>query len=147
MFDANEILTGAISMIQPAIDQSGALLTYDPLPGVYGDPTQICYVFASLIDNSIKFRSEPPPRIHITATTEDNVWLFSVEDNGIGVDPKNAERIFSVFRRVYNDEYPGAGVGLAISRRIIERHAGRIWVRSKLGQGATFFFTLPMPAN
>ena len=145
MFDANAILKGAIAMIQPAMEQSSALLTHDLLPSVYGDPTQICYVFASLIDNSIKFRSEQPPRIHVAATTEGNAWVFSVRDNGLGIDPKNADRVFSVFRRIYNDEYPGAGMGLAISRRIVERHAGKIWVKSSLGQGAIFSFTLPMP--
>jgi chemotaxis family two-component system sensor kinase Cph1 len=145
MFDANAILKTAIAMIQPAVEQSGAQLSHDLLPTVYGDPTQIGHVFASLIDNSIKFRSEQPPRIHVAATTDGNAWVFSVRDNGIGIDPKNADRVFGVFRRVYNDEYPGAGMGLAISRRIVERHAGKIWVSSSLGQGATFSFTLPMP--
>jgi light-regulated signal transduction histidine kinase (bacteriophytochrome) len=147
IFDANTILGGAIAMIQPAIDQNGAQVTHDLLPEVYGDPTQICYVFANLIDNSIKFRSEPPPRIHIAATTEGKAWVFSVRDNGIGLDPKYADRIFGVFKRVYNDAYPGAGMGLPIAKRIIERHGGRMSVESQLGQGAAFFFTLPIPGN
>jgi light-regulated signal transduction histidine kinase (bacteriophytochrome) len=147
MFDANAILAGAIAMIEPAIEQNQAQVTHDLLPEAYGDPTQISYVFASLIDNAVKFRSEQPPRIHVRATTNGKAWVFSVTDNGIGIDPKHADRIFGVFKRVHNDVYPGAGMGLPISRRIIESHGGTIWVDSHLGQGATFSFTLPMPEN
>jgi light-regulated signal transduction histidine kinase (bacteriophytochrome) len=144
IFDANEMLAGAIAMIQPAMEQSGAEITHDRLPEIFGDPTQIGYVFAALIDNSIKFRSQQPPRIHVAASIQDNAWGFSVRDNGIGIDPKDADRIFSVFKRVNNDHYPGAGMGLAIARRVMERHGGRIRVESQLGQGATFFLTLPV---
>jgi light-regulated signal transduction histidine kinase (bacteriophytochrome) len=147
MFDANAILAGAIAMIQPAIEQNHAQITHDLLPQVYGDPTQISYLFASLIDNSIKFRSEQPPRISVGATTDGKTWIFSVSDNGIGIDPKHADRIFGVFKRINNDAYPGAGMGLPIARRIIERHGGGISVESHLGQGATFSFTLPIPGN
>jgi light-regulated signal transduction histidine kinase (bacteriophytochrome) len=146
-FDANAILAGAIAMIQPAIEQSQAEVTHDLLPEVYGDPTQISYVFASLIDNSIKFRSEQPPCIYVRATIDGKAWVFSVSDNGIGIDPKHADRIFGVFKRVHNDAYPGAGMGLPIVKRIIETHGGTISVESHLGQGATFFFTLPMPGK
>jgi light-regulated signal transduction histidine kinase (bacteriophytochrome) len=145
MFDSNVILAGGIAMIEPAMEQSRAQVTHDPLPEVYGDPTQISHVFASLIDNSIKFRSEQPPRIRVAATTGATSWVFSVSDNGIGIDPKHADRIFGVFKRVYNDAYPGAGMGLPIARRIIESHGGTISVESQLGQGAKFSFTLPMP--
>jgi light-regulated signal transduction histidine kinase (bacteriophytochrome) len=147
IFDANTALAGAIAMIRPAIEQNDARITHDLLPEVYGDPTQITHILASLIDNSIKFRSKQLPRIHITATTEGRAWIFSVRDNGIGIDPKHAHRIFGVFKRVYNDAYPGAGMGLPIAMRIIEGHGGRIWVESQLGQGATFSFTLPFPPN
>jgi light-regulated signal transduction histidine kinase (bacteriophytochrome) len=147
MFDANAILAGAVAMIQPTVEQTGAEVTHEPLPEVYGDPTQICYVFVSLIDNSIKFRSEQPPQIHVAAAAEENAWVFSVRDNGIGIDPKHADRIFGVFKRVYNDAYPGAGMGLPITKRIIERHGGRISLESHLGEGSTFFFTLPIPEN
>jgi chemotaxis family two-component system sensor kinase Cph1 len=147
VFDSNAILAGAIAMIQPAIEQSQAQVTHDLLPEVYGDPTQISHVFASLIDNSIKFRTEQPPRICVAATTGATSWAFSMSDNGIGIDPKHADRIFSVFKRVYNDAYPGAGMGLPIARRIIESHGGTISVESQLGQGAIFSFTLPMPRN
>ena len=147
MFDANAILAGAIALVEPAVQQNQAQVTHDVLPEVYGDPTQITHVFASLIDNSIKFRSEQPPRISVRATTNGRAWVFSVSDNGIGIDPKHADRIFAVFKRVYNDAYPGAGMGLPIARRIIEGHGGMISVDSHLGQGATFSFTLPMPGN
>ena len=147
MFDANAILAGAIAMIQPSVEQNQAAVTHDLLPEVYGDPTQISHVFASLIDNSIKFRSEQPPRIYVAATTAGKAWVFSVGDNGIGIDPKHADRIFSVFKRVHNDAYPGAGMGLPIAKRIIENHGGAISVESRLGQGAIFSFTLPMPGT
>jgi light-regulated signal transduction histidine kinase (bacteriophytochrome) len=145
MFDANAILAAAIAIVEPAIQQNQAQVTHDVLPEAYGDPTQITHVFASLIDNSIKFRSEQRPRISVTATTDGNAWVFSVSDNGIGIDPKHADRIFGVFKRVHNDAYPGAGMGLPIATRIIERHGGRISVESRLGQGAIFSFALPMP--
>jgi light-regulated signal transduction histidine kinase (bacteriophytochrome) len=147
MFDANAALAGAIAMIQPAIEQNQALVTHDHLPEVYGDPTQISHVFAILVDNSIKFRSEQIPRISVTATTDSKAWVFSVSDNGIGIDPKHVDRIFGVFKRVYNDQYPGAGMGLPIARRIIEKHGGTISVESHIGEGAIFTFTLPMPGN
>jgi len=142
-FDAEAIFTAALATIQPALDRSEALVTHDSLPEVYGDPSQICYILAGLIENSIKFRSQCRPEIHVSAIPCESDWLFSVCDNGIGIDPRHGERIFGVFKRIHNEAYPGAGVGLAIARRIIESHGGRIWVESHLGQGATFFFTLP----
>ena len=145
---ANAIVAAATVMIQQAIAGSDALVTHDDLPEVYCDPTQISFVFASLIENSIKFRSEQRPEIHIAARPEENHRvLFSVRDNGIGIDPKYSERIFGVFRRIHNDAYPGAGMGLPIAKRIIERHGGRISVESQPGNGATFFFTLPNAAG
>ncbi len=143
-FGANSILAAATTAVQQAIERSDAVVTHDELPEVYCDPTQISYVFASLIENSIKFRSERRPEIHITASPGNSDWvLFSVRDNGIGIDPKHVDRIFGAFRRVHNDAFPGAGMGLPIAKRIIERHGGRISVESHLGQGATFHFTLP----
>lgn len=146
-FDANATLAGALVTIQPSIDRNDAWVTHDPLPEVYGDPNQICYIFASLIENSIKFRSECRPEIHVAAVGRENGWLFSVCDNGLGIDPRHRDRIFGVFKRIHNEAYPGAGMGLAIARRIVERHGGRIWVESRLGQGATFFFALPNTAG
>ena len=145
---ANTILAAATVMVQQAISGSDALVTHDDLPEVYCDPTQICFVFAGLIENSIKFRSEQRPQIHVSARpVEHDQVLFSVCDNGIGIDPKYSERIFGVFKRIQNDAYPGAGIGLSIAKRIIERHGGRIYVTSQPGHGATFFFTLPHGAG
>lgn len=145
---ADAIVAAATVMIQQAITGSGALVTHDELPEVYCDPTQISFVFASLIENSIKFRSEQPPEIHISARPQENDRvLFSVRDNGIGIDPKDSDRIFGVFKRIHNDAYPGAGIGLPIAKRIIERHGGRISVESQPGHGATFLFTLPKGAG
>ncbi len=142
--DAKSVVAAATVMIQQTIAVSDAIVTHDDLPDIYCDPTQISFVFASLIENSIKFRSEQRPEIHITARPEENHRvLFSVRDNGIGIDPKYSERIFGVFKRIHNDAYPGAGIGLPIAKRIIERHGGMISVQSQPGHGATFFFTLP----
>jgi len=142
-FDANAVLTGALATVQDTVDRSGARITYDRLPEIYGDPNQIGYVFAALAGNAIKFRGDNVPQIHIGAAPDPQGWRFSVADNGIGIDPKNSERVFGVFKRLHNDEYPGAGIGLSIARGVVERHGGRIWVESQLGQGSTFYFTLP----
>jgi light-regulated signal transduction histidine kinase (bacteriophytochrome) len=102
-------------------------------------------IFQNLIDNALKYRSKETPQILISARKEDKQWLFSVEDNGIGIDPKYADRIFMIFKRLHtNEEYEGTGIGLAITKRIIERHEGRIWVESELGKGSTFYFTIPI---
>jgi light-regulated signal transduction histidine kinase (bacteriophytochrome) len=142
-FDGNAVFAGALATIQQTIDRNEAVVTHDSLPEVYGDPSQICYVFAGLIENSIKFRSQCRPEIHVAAVAEESGWLFSVCDNGIGIDPRHCERIFGVFKRIHNEAYPGAGMGLAVTKRIVESHGGRIWVESHLGHGATFFFALP----
>ena len=143
LFDANAALAGALATAQESIEREDAQVTHERLPEVYGDPTQISYTFASLIDNAIKFRAERRPEVHVAAVETETGWRFSVCDNGIGIDPKQHERIFGVFKRLHKDAYPGAGVGLAIAKRVIERHGGRIWVESRLGEGATFFLTLP----
>ena len=123
-------------------------VSYDPLPEIVADSTQIAHVFQNLISNSIKFRSEEPPEIHISAKQEGDQWLFSVKDNGIGIDPKYSERIFEVFKRLHKrEEYLGTGIGLSICKKIVERHGGRIWVDSELGKGSTFHFTLPINPN
>jgi signal transduction histidine kinase len=96
-----------------------------------------------LIENAIKFRCEHRPEVHVSAAAEENNWRFSVKDNGMGIDPRNGDRIFGLFKRIQNEGYPGAGVGLAIVRQIVEQHGGRIWVESQPGRGATFFFSLP----
>jgi light-regulated signal transduction histidine kinase (bacteriophytochrome) len=141
--DGTDLLAGALASIRPVIEQNSAAVTYDQLPELYCDPAQIAYAFRSLIENAIKFRSEQRPEVYVSVTPEEGFWVFSIRDNGIGIDPRHSERIFSVFKRVSNGGYSGAGVGLAITKQLIEQHGGRIWVESTLGNGATFYFTLP----
>jgi two-component system, chemotaxis family, sensor kinase Cph1 len=130
--------------LKVTIDECGAVVTRAALPTVIADSVQLGQVFQNLVVNAIKFRSEAVPRIHVRADRDDDAWVFSVEDNGIGIDPPYAERIFLVFKRLHGARYPGTGIGLAISKKIVERHGGRIWVESELGKGATFRFTLPV---
>jgi PAS domain S-box-containing protein len=138
------VIEQALSNLRSAIDESGAVVTYDLLPTVMGDDAQLIRLFQNLIGNAIKFRSIEPLKIHLSAKREGNEWIFSVRDTGIGIDPKHAERIFIIFQRLCTrQEYPGTGIGLAICKRIVERHGGRIWVESNLGKGATFYFTIP----
>ena len=109
------------------------------------DRAQLAQVFQNLIANAIKFRREDaPPHVHVSAEREGDKWLLSVADNGIGIDPKQADRIFQIFQRLHTrEEYEGTGIGLALCKRIVERHGGRIWVESAVGEGSTFYFTLP----
>lgn len=141
--DGEAVLTQALRDLQQAIAQSGAEVTYDPLPTVTAVPGQLRQVFENLLSNALKFRGQEPPRVHLSAQRQGRAWLFSVRDNGIGLDPKHAERIFQIFQRLHTRrEYPGTGIGLAICKKIVERHGGRIWVESEVGKGTTFFFTL-----
>ncbi len=129
--------------LQLAIESSQVRITFDHLPVVCADETQLVQLLQNLISNAIKYRREEPPRIHLSASDAGPEWVFSVQDNGIGIDMKHAEHIFAVFKRLHGRKYPGTGVGLAICKRIIDRHNGRIWVESQLGAGSTFYFTLP----
>ncbi len=139
----DEIFDRAVSNLQLTIQESGASVTHDPLPQVVADDQQMVQLLQNLIGNAVKFRSKEPSRVHIGARQQDEHWLFFVRDNGIGLDPKYAERIFIIFQRLHSrDEYPGTGIGLAICHKIVERHGGRIWAESKPGKGATFYFTL-----
>ena len=127
------------------IQENQAIITRESLPKICADYGQMVQIFQNLIDNALKYRSKETPQILISARKEDKQWLFSVEDNGIGIDPKYADRIFMIFKRLHtNEEYEGTGIGLAITKRIIERHEGRIWVESELGKGSTFYFTIPI---
>lgn len=139
-----EIVQQALDALQNALKESNATVTYDTLPTVVADASQLRQVFQNLLGNAVKFRSTHPLRIHISATRSEKEWIFSVRDNGIGIEPQYAERIFVIFQRLHSrDQYPGTGIGLALCRKIVERHGGRIWVESQAGQGATFYFTIP----
>lgn len=142
--DCAHVLGQAIVNLQEVIGESGAVVTNDDLPIIKADETQLIQLFQNLIDNAIKFRGKEPPRIHVTSKKKEKEWLFSVQDNGIGISSQYAERVFVIFQRLHNrKKYPGTGIGLAISKRIVERHGGQIWMESKPGKGSTFFFTIP----
>ncbi|MGB2723471.1 MAG: ATP-binding protein [Nitrospira sp.] len=137
------VLKAALNNLTNAVKESQAVITHDPLPAVMGDDKQLAQLFQNLLSNAVKFGGAQPPRIHISAKQTDGEWLFSVRDHGIGLDPQYADRIFVIFQRLHTrEEYPGTGIGLAICKKIVERHGGRIWVESELGKGATFYFTL-----
>lgn len=142
--NSEEAFDDALINLHSLIEETGAAITREGLPSVTGDPIQITRLFQNLVVNSIKYRSSEPPRIHVAAESSGNDWLFSVRDNGIGIDPQYAEKVFGIFKCLDpRDRRSGSGMGLAICRKIVSRHRGRIWVESMLGQGATFFFTLP----
>jgi light-regulated signal transduction histidine kinase (bacteriophytochrome) len=142
--NCNTVLEAALVNLKVAIKETGALVEWGQMPTVKADSVQLTQVFQNLIGNAIKFHGDAPPRIKIEANRNNGEWVFRVQDNGIGIDPRNAERIFVVFQRLHTrQEYPGTGMGLAICKKIIERHGGRIWVESQPGQGAAFLFTLP----
>jgi signal transduction histidine kinase len=142
--DCSGVVEKAVGNLQAAIEESNAVVTYDELPIAMFDTPQMISLFQNLIDNAIKFRGKEALRIHISAERKGDEWVFSVQDNGIGIGPKDAERIFEMFQRLHGTtDYPGTGIGLAICERIIERHGGRIWVESKIGKGSTFYFTIP----
>ncbi len=143
--DFSLVVDLAIANLQRAIEESSAVVTHDDLPTVMADFSQMSRLFQNLIGNSLKFRSKETPEVHISAELKGSEWVFSVQDNGIGMDTKNAERIFVIFQRLHTmEEYPGTGMGLAICKKIVERHGGRIWLESKLGNGSTFYFTIPL---
>ncbi len=142
--DCGVVLQDVLGDLKMAIGESGAVVTHDPLPTVMGDALQMRQVFQNLIANAIKFRNAAGPQIHVSAERNGDGWVFAVRDNGIGIAPEHAERIFEIFQRLHTrSEYPGTGIGLAICKKIVECHGGRIWVESLPGQGATFRFTIP----
>ena len=143
--DSESVLQDALADLAPAAKESGGQVTHDPLPAVDADETQLGQVFRNLIGNALKFHGAEAPRVHVSAEPIGGDWRFAVRDNGIGIDPQYFETIFSVFQRLHTTaEYPGTGIGLAIAKKIVERHGGRIWVESEPGRGATFYFTVPM---
>lgn len=141
--DCNDIIRQVIANLKVAIRKSEARITWQNLPQVFGDKTQLLQLFQNLIANAIKYRGLQPPKVQIDARYREGEWLFSVRDNGIGIDPKYGDRIFQIFQRLHTrEEYPGTGIGLAICKRIVERHRGHIWVESEPSGGAIFYFTL-----
>jgi light-regulated signal transduction histidine kinase (bacteriophytochrome) len=143
--DTNDVVSQVVSDLSESLQESRAVITKDDLPTVTGDETQLIHLFQNLIRNAVKFRKpEVPPQVHVSAKKEGKEWVFSVRDNGVGIDQAYAERIFLIFQRLHTrEEYPGTGIGLALCKKIVERHHGRIWVESAPGEGATFFFTIP----
>jgi light-regulated signal transduction histidine kinase (bacteriophytochrome) len=137
-------LDRALAGLRGAIDETGAAVTWDPLPQVVADPLLMAQLFHNLVGNALKFRGQEAPRIHVGAHTSPSAVQVSVHDNGIGLDPESGHRIFDLFQRLHTREaYPGTGIGLTMCRKIVERHGGRIWVESTPGSGAVFHFTLP----
>jgi len=142
--DCERVLDTALANLKLAISEGRVEIERESLPTVLGDNIQLTQVFQNLVGNAIKFHGSAPPKISIGARRNNDEWIFFVKDNGIGIDPKNLDRIFVLFQRLHTRrEYPGTGMGLAICKKIIERHGGRIWAESRPGQGTTFFFTLP----
>jgi PAS domain S-box-containing protein len=142
--DSHAALGEAMRNLAAMIEETRAIIANDDLPMVRADTSQLGMVFQNLLANAIKFRREDLPRIHVSARDRGREWVFAVRDNGIGIEPQHAERVFVLFQRLHTQaEYPGTGIGLAVCRRIVERHGGKIWFESEPGKGSTFFFTVP----
>jgi PAS domain S-box-containing protein len=142
--ECETVVAASLENLRAAINESGASVTWDPLPTFMADSMQLCQLFQNLLGNAIKFKRELPPHAHISAVDGGSEWLFSVRDNGIGIDQKHAESVFQVFHRLHaREEYPGTGIGLALAKAVVERHGGKIWVDSEVGVGSNFRFTLP----
>jgi light-regulated signal transduction histidine kinase (bacteriophytochrome) len=145
LVDMNVAVANALKTMRVAVEESGAEVTSDPLPTIWGDETQMTQVLTNLLSNAIKFHRDDEPKVHISSKNKSNEWLFSIQDNGIGIDLKYSDKMFQMFQRLHTqEEYPGTGIGLAISKKIVERHGGRIWFDSDGKNGSTFFFTIPV---
>jgi len=141
--DMHAILGEAITNLAALIEEERAIITNDDLPTVRADASQLMQVFQNLIANAIKFQGENVPHIHVSVQNKEWEWVFSIKDNGIGIEKQYADRVFVIFQRLHTrQEYPGTGIGLAVCKRIVERHGGRIWFESEPGKGSTFFFTI-----
>lgn len=138
------VVDEVLANLQAEIQETGAMITHDDLPDVIADRSQLSQLLQNLIGNAIKYRGDRQPRIHVGIDTNEEEFHFSVQDNGVGIDPRHSDKVFEVFRRLHTDsEAPGTGIGLALCQRIVDSHGGRIWVDSQPGQGSTFHFTLP----
>jgi PAS domain S-box-containing protein len=141
---ADDALQHALVDMRPLLCEVAAQITHDALPLLLVDPVQLDQLFQNIVHNAIKFRGNEPPRIHVSAERIEGMWRFAVQDNGIGIDEQYCTRIFQMFQRLHDrSKYDGSGIGLAIAKKIVDRHGGQIWVESKPGQGSTFYFTLP----
>ncbi|MDD5731068.1 MAG: ATP-binding protein, partial [Candidatus Omnitrophica bacterium] len=142
--DCNATIKRVLRNLQVMIKENNAEVTSDLLPVINADNSQIELLFQNLVGNGIKFHTEQQPRVHISVEDKFTEWVFCVSDNGIGIPPQSAERIFEMFQRLHTrKKYPGTGIGLAVCKKIVERHGGAIWVKSEMGEGAKFYFTIP----
>jgi light-regulated signal transduction histidine kinase (bacteriophytochrome) len=141
--DLNVVIKEVLTSLKIMIEESSAQIHFEPLPKVWGQPKEMNQLFQNLLSNAMKYRSTAVPEIKLSCREDNEVWLFSVQDNGIGIDPKYKEKIFDMFQRLHSKtEYSGTGIGLAICKKIVEAHGGRIWVESEPGKGSTFYFTM-----
>ncbi|MBI2957446.1 MAG: hypothetical protein HYY32_01260, partial [Chloroflexi bacterium] len=147
--DCEKSLTQALDNLKAATRESGAVVSHDPLPTIMADYAQITQLFQNLLGNAIKFRKDKEvARIHVSAQLNAGTWLFSVRDNGIGIAPEMFDRLFQLFQRGHPpSRYQGSGIGLAVCKRIVERHGGKIWAESEMGKGSTFYFTIPVKVD
>ncbi|MDP1553358.1 MAG: PAS domain S-box protein [Methanobacteriaceae archaeon] len=141
---SEKILEIVLINLKPLIKDTNTIITHDPLPSIYANHQQMNQLFQNIIENAIKYRSKVNPKIHVSADKHDKEYVFSIKDNGIGIDSKHLERIFNMFQRLHSrEEYEGTGIGLAISQKIVHHHDGKIWAKSELGKGTTIYFTIP----
>jgi light-regulated signal transduction histidine kinase (bacteriophytochrome) len=139
----NEVVIQSLVDLKVSVAENGASITSDPLPTIVADKHQMVHLLTNLIGNAIKYRDEAAPQVHVSAFKQDGRWIFSVQDNGIGIAPEHRVKIFNIFQRLHTqDEYSGTGIGLAIAKRIVNHQGGRIWVESEVGKGSTFSFSL-----
>ncbi len=139
-----DVFAHAVALLDSSVRESGAEVTCGELPAVMGDRSQLVQLMLNLIGNGLKYRGKEPPRVQVSAQRNGDQWRIAVRDNGIGIAPKHQARIFEIFQRLHDQqEYPGTGIGLAVCRRVVHRHGGRIWVESEPGHGSVFCFTLP----
>jgi PAS domain S-box-containing protein len=145
--EISEVLKKVSLNLQASIEQNGALVTWNGLPTIHAHEIRMLQIFQNLVGNGIKYRRSDPPKIRVAAKRRPSDWLFSVEDNGIGIKSEYAQQVFGIFKRLHGRDYPGTGIGLAICQRIVEGYGGQIWLESTPGKGSTFFFTLPQTAE
>ncbi len=143
--DLKDVVDIAIINLRVSIEETQAVVNCTQLPIVYSTQSLLVQLFQNLIGNALKYRGDEPPRVHITAETNNTNWVFSVQDNGFGIESQYHDRIFEIFRRLHTqEEFPGTGIGLAVCRRIVQRHRGKIWVESQPEKGSRFCFTIPI---